>query len=137
VSVYLAAQTPTTSAVAPDATSDDPLVAQIEASVPRLQAADDQHGGAAGLSYVGAQVRAVLLVLREGGHTDTTTRRLLIALADLAQLAGWKCIDASQPGLAQRYFFTGLRAAYDAGYRSMEAHILADLAFQAASLGDC
>src|SRR5947199_2203027 len=26
---------------------------------------------------------------------------------------------------AQRYFFTGLRAAHDAGYRAMEAHILA------------
>lgn len=136
VSVYLAAQAPATSPTAPNATPDDPLVAQIEACVPRLQAADDQHGGAAGLGYVGAQVRAVLLVLREGGHTDTTARRLLNALADLAQLAGWKCIDAAQPGLAQRYFFTGLRAAHDAGYRSMEAHLLADLAFQAASLGD-
>jgi hypothetical protein len=74
-------------------------------------------------------------VLRDGGHTDAITRRLLVALADLAQLAGWKALDAAQPGLAQRYLLTGLRAAHDAGYRSMEAHILADLAFQAASLG--
>lgn len=75
-------------------------------------------------------------MLRDGGHSDATTRRLLVALADLAQLAGWKAFDAAQHGLAQRYFFTGLRAAHDAGYRPMEAHILADLAFQAASLGD-
>jgi hypothetical protein len=97
---------------------------------------DDEHGGAAGLGYVGAQVRAVLLVLRDGGHTDATVRRLLVALADLAQLAGWKSLDSAKPGLAQRYFFTGLRAAHDASYRAMEAHILADLSFQAASLGD-
>jgi hypothetical protein len=136
VSVYLASQVPGNASVPPAAPVDDPLVDQIEASVPRLQELDDERGGAAGLSYVGAQVRAVLLVLRDGGHTDTTTRRLLVALADLAQLAGWKSLDAAQPGLAQRYFFTGLRAAHDAGYRAMEAHILADLSFQSASLGD-
>ena len=135
VNIYLDTQLP--AGTAPPATApDDPLVEQIEASVPRLQLLDDEQGGAAGLSYVGAQVRAVLLVLRDGGHTDVTSRRLLVALADLAQLAGWKAFDADQHGLAQRYFFTGLRAAHDAGYRSMEAHILADLAFQAASLGD-
>jgi len=136
VSVYLAAQVPAGGTIPPAGNADDPLVEQIEASVPRLQVLDDERGGAAGLGYVGAQVRAVLLVLRDGGHTDTTTRRLLVALADLAQLAGWKAVDAAQPGLAQRYFFTGLRAAHDAGYRAMEAHILADLSFQAASLGD-
>ena len=135
VSLYLAAQLPAGSSPGSEPT-DNPLIEQIEASVPRLQTADDEYGGASGLGYVGAQVRAVLLLLREGGHTDATVRRLLIALADLAQLAGWKCVDAAQPGLAQRYFFTGLRAAHDAGYRSMEAHILADLAFQSALLGD-
>jgi hypothetical protein len=135
VSIYLATQVPASAAV-PVTSPDDPLVDQIEATVPRLQMLDDERGGAAGLGYVGAQVRAVLLVLRDGGHTDAITRRLLVALADLAQLAGWKALDAAQPGLAQRYLLTGLRAAHDAGYRSMEAHILADLAFQAASLGD-
>src|SRR5207248_469209 len=44
--------------------------------------------------------------------------------SDLTQLAGWMAFDAGQHGLAQRYFFTGLRAAHDAGYRAMEAHIL-------------
>ncbi len=136
VSIYLAGQQQTGLGLAPTVSPADPLVDQIEASVPQLQMLDDEQGGAAGLSYVGAQVRAVLLVLREGGKADATTRRLLVALADLAQLAGWKALDAAQPGLAQRYLLTGLRAAHDAGYREMEAHILADLAFQAASMGD-
>lgn len=136
VNIYLGEHLPVDGTVLPTAAPDDPLVDQIEGSVPRLQLLDDEHGGAAGLGYVGAQVRAVLLVLSDGGHTDATTRRLLVALADLAQLAGWKAFDAGQQGLAQRYFFTGLRAAHDAGYRSMEAHILADLSFQVASLGD-
>jgi hypothetical protein len=136
VSIYLDAELGPAGAALPPVSIDDPLVDQIEASVPRLQLMDDERGGAAGLGYVGAQVRAVLLVLRDGGHTDSTRRRLLVALADLSQLAGWKAHDAAMPGLAQRYFFTGLRAAHEAGYRAMEAHILADLSFQAASHGD-
>jgi hypothetical protein len=51
------------------------------------------------------------------------------------KLADWMAFDANQHGLAQRYFFTGLRAAHDAGYTAMAAHILADLSFQAASNG--
>lgn len=61
---------------------------------------------------------------------------MLIALSDLTQLAGWMAFDAGQHGLAQRYFFTGLRSAHESGYRAMEAHILADLAFQATSIGE-
>lgn len=108
----------------------DALLDQIEQSVPMLQALDDVHGGAAHLGYVGAQVRAVALVLNDGGYGGSSQRRLLMALADLSQLAGWKAFDAAQQGLAQRYFFTSLRAAYDAGYRTMAAHTLADLAVQ-------
>jgi hypothetical protein len=136
VSIYLSTMVNSETLEVPAVSADDPLVDQIEASIPALQTLDDERGGAAGLNYVGAQVRAALLLLRDGGHTDRTTRRLLVVLADLAQLAGWKSFDAAQPGLAQRYFFTGLRAAHDAGYRAMEAHILADLSFQAASVGD-
>ena len=56
VSVYLATQA--ASGVASMAgSSDDPLVTQIEASVPQLQLLDDERGGASGLTYVGAQVR--------------------------------------------------------------------------------
>jgi hypothetical protein len=119
--------------VAPNLTGvDEPdsLVGQIEQSVPMLQALDDIHGGAAHLGYVGAQVRAIALVLNEGGYHGSSQRRLLMALADLGQLAGWKAFDALQHGLAQRYFFTALRASYDAGYKTMAAHTLADLAVQ-------
>jgi len=136
VSLYFAMHPPAGTSPPLGSSLDDPLVRQIEASVPQLQQLDDERGGAAGLSYVGAQVRAVLLVLREGGHTDAITRRLLVALSDLAQLAGWMAFDAGQHGLSQRYFFTGLRSAHDSGYRAMEAHILADLAFQATSTGE-
>jgi hypothetical protein len=90
---YLARDTSTGPfAVAADR-RDDPLVVQIEQSVPLLQRLDDAQGGAANLSYVGAQVRAVALVLHENGHSEGMTRRLLVALADLGQLAGFSSAE--------------------------------------------
>lgn len=135
VSAYLADEPPTAAASPQASGANDLLMEQIEAGILRLQQLDDAQGGATNLGYVGAQLRAVALVLHEGAHSATETRRLLMALADLGQLAGWMAFDASQHGLAQRYFFTGLRAAHDAGYPSMAAHILADLSFQAATCG--
>lgn len=115
--------------------SDSPLISQIEQSIPLLQQLDDAMGGAANLGYVGAQVRAVSLVLAEGGHNATTERRLMVALAEISQLAGWMAHDAEQDGLAQRYLFTALRAAYDCGDGTMAGHVLADLSVQATALG--
>lgn len=109
------------------------LLDQIEQSVPALQRLDDANGGGTHLTYVGAQFRTVALLLRQGGHAAEIERRLFAALAELGQLAGWMAFDAGQHGLAQRYFFTALRASKESGYRSMAAHVLADLAFQSAS----
>ncbi len=111
----------------------DPLVAQVEQNLPLLQQLDDKHGGARHLSYVGAQFRAVALLLHEGGHRTGTHVRLLQALAEVGQLAGWMAFDAGDHGLAQRYFVTGLRAAHQVNDDALAAHILADLSFQAAS----
>ncbi|MDX6237949.1 MAG: hypothetical protein QOG10_2764 [Kribbellaceae bacterium] len=136
VFAYLAAEVaPGHFSVAED-DHDSPLVAQIEQSIPLLQQLDDAQGGAANLKYVGAQVRAVSLVLGEGGHSASITRRLLMALADLAQLAGWMAHDADQQGLAQRYLFTALRAAHDSGNKAMAGHVLADLSVQATFLNE-
>ena len=135
VSACLVDETPVSAARWRGHQGDDPLIGQIEAGIPQLQQLDDAKGGAASLGYVGAQLRAVALVLHEGQYSAAATRQLLIALADLGQLVGWMAFDTNQHGLAQRYFFTGLRAAYDAGYTAMAAHILADLSFQAATRG--
>jgi hypothetical protein len=109
------------------------LVEQVEASVPALWALDDMHGGERVLPYVGAQLQTVALILRQGGHRGQVTRRLFGVAALLGQHAGWAAFDAGRHGLAQRYFITGLRAAHQAGDRQVGAHIVADLAYQAAS----
>ncbi|MBC9717817.1 transcriptional regulator [Streptomyces sp. TRM66268-LWL] len=114
-------------------TGVDPLVAQVEQNLPLLQQLDDEHGGARHLPYVGAQFRSVGLLLHEGGLSDTATVRLIRALAEIGQLAGWMAFDSADHGLAQRYFVTALRAAHQVNDRALCAHILADMSFQAAS----
>jgi hypothetical protein len=98
-----------------------------------LQRLDDAHGGAAHLSYVETQLRAVGLVLSEEHHGEPTVRRLIAAAATLGQLCGWMALDAGDDGAAQRHWFKALRAAHAIGDRPLAAHILADLSFQAAS----
>ncbi|MCT9080456.1 carph-isopro domain-containing protein [Streptomyces fulvoviolaceus] len=116
-----------------DDTSTDPLVAQVEQNLPLLQQLDDEHGGARHLPYVGAQFRSVGLLLHDGGLSDAATIRLIRALAEIGQLAGWMAFDSADHGLAQRYFVTALRAAHQVNDRALCAHILADMSFQAAS----
>jgi hypothetical protein len=129
---YLAAEpAAVTSAIAGGGVSG-PLLEQIEHSLPFLQRLDDAHGGGRHLEYVSAQFRAVALLARQRADPEATTRRLLGALAELGQLAGWMAVDAGRHGLAQRYLFTALRAAHQSGHRPMAAHILADLGYQAA-----
>ncbi len=111
----------------------NPLLDQIEQSIPLLQRLSDTHGGGVHLPYVGAQFRAVALLLRQGGHPAGVERRLFAALAEIGQLAGWMALDAGRHGLAQRYLFTALRAAREADDHSMAAYVLASLAFQAAT----
>ncbi|GAA2665535.1 hypothetical protein GCM10010400_27180 [Streptomyces aculeolatus] len=113
----------------------DPLVDQVEQHVPLLQQLDDEHGGARHLPYVSAQFRAVGLLLHEGKHSVPSTIRLIRALAEIGQLAGWMAFDAADHGLAQRYFITALRAAHQINDLPLCAHVLADLSFQAASRG--
>ncbi|UED83186.1 carph-isopro domain-containing protein [Streptomyces profundus] len=113
----------------------DPLVDHVEQHLPMLQLLDDEHGGARHLPYVGAQFRAVGLLIREGGHSPAATSRLIRALAEIGQLAGWMAFDAADHGLAQRYFATALRAAHQVNDLPLSAHILGDLSFQAASRG--
>ncbi|MGQ4484438.1 transcriptional regulator [Streptomyces sp. SAS_281] len=109
----------------------DPLVHQVEQHLPLLSALDDEHGGARHLPYVDAQFRAVGLLIREGGHAPDVASRLIRALAEIGQLAGWMAFDAADHGLAQRYFATALRAAHQVNDLPLCAHILCEAARRA------
>jgi len=109
------------------------LITQLEATIPALWALDDAHGGVRVLPYVSSQFQTAAYILRQGGHNGQVTRQLFGVVAKLGQHAGWAAFDAGRHGLAQRYYLTALRAAHQAADRQLAAHILADLAFQAAA----
>jgi len=109
------------------------LLTQLEATIPALWALDDTHGGRRVLPYVSSQFQTAAHILQQGSHDTEVARQLFRVIAKLGQHGGWAAFDAGQHGLAQRYYFTALRAAHQAADRSLAAHILADLAFQAAS----
>ncbi|MGH3818513.1 MAG: hypothetical protein ACRDRE_12255, partial [Pseudonocardiaceae bacterium] len=90
-------------------------------------------GGGANLTYVNAQFQVVGQLLRAADHEGQVTRRLLVALAELGQLAGWMAADTERHGLAQRYYLTALRAAHNAGDKPLGANVLSGMAFHAAS----
>lgn len=109
------------------------LIEQVEESIPRLRQLDDQQGGGrASLIYVHAQFQAVAQLLQTAGHGGQATRRLLVALAELGQLAGWMAADTERHGLAQRYYLTALRAAHNAGDKALGANVLSMMAYHAA-----
>jgi len=109
------------------------LITQLEGTIPALWALDDAHGGARVLPHVSAQFQTAAHILRQGAPGTRVARQLFQIVAKLGQHAGWAAFDAGRHGLAQRYYFTALRAAHQAGDRRLAVHILADLAFQAAS----
>ncbi|MGH3868880.1 MAG: hypothetical protein ACRDQ4_22725 [Pseudonocardiaceae bacterium] len=109
------------------------LIEQVEETIPRLRQLDDQQGGGgASLSYVHAQFQAVGQLLKTAEHGGQVTRRLLVAWAELGQLAGWMAADTERHGLAQRYYLTALRAAHNAGDKALGAHVLGAMACHAA-----
>jgi hypothetical protein len=112
---------------------DATLIEQVEESIPRLRQLDDrQGGGGANLSYVNAQFQAVAQLLQTAEHGERITQRLLVAWAELGQLAGWMAADAERHGLAQRYHLTALRAAHNAGDKALSAYVLSAMANHAA-----
>ncbi|MGQ0774124.1 MAG: hypothetical protein ACT4NY_06860, partial [Pseudonocardiales bacterium] len=112
---------------------DVTLIAQVEESIPRLRQLDDrQGGGGAALFYVNTQFQTVAHLLHTAGHGGQITRRLLVAWAELGQLAGWMAADAERHGLAQRYCLTALRAAHNAGDKALSAYVLSAMANHAA-----
>lgn len=111
------------------------LVDVIEASIGQLRGLDDVRGGGSALEYVRDQVDAVARLLREQTYNARLGKRLFVALAELAHLAGYMAYDASNHAVAQRYFLLGLRAAHTAGDRALAVNIVGIMARQATSLG--
>jgi tetratricopeptide (TPR) repeat protein len=93
--------------------------------------------------YGGGHVRKMLLFywkteivneLRQA-HMGPARREVFAAAADAAEVLAWSAYDAGRHGIAQRYFYQGLRLAREADDYLMGGQILSNLSHQANYLG--
>ncbi|MGH3546191.1 MAG: hypothetical protein ACRDPW_09745 [Mycobacteriales bacterium] len=119
----------------PLATSD--ITAILEDMIAPLRRLDDTEGGsAAAVGMVNHQIETITAYLTRGRTTSPDVRRrLMLAGAQLNQLAGWMAFDAERHTTARRYFRAALTAARDGDHTDLTAHILACMAYQAVHCG--
>ena len=98
-------------------------VDQIEAITSALRGLDYGHGGGACREAVVAQTRWVHQLL-QADAADHVRHRLVLACADLDNLAGWTSFDVGLFGAARGYFARALTQARRAGDASLIANVL-------------
>ncbi|MGH3811416.1 MAG: hypothetical protein ACRDUV_03025 [Pseudonocardiaceae bacterium] len=105
------------------------MVDAVAATTAALRNLGNAEGGHEdNLRFVHHHLTWVSKLLRQARFTSgSVADRLLAEWAQLAQLAAWMANDASQYGLSQRYFTSGLHAAHTSGDRSVGTYLLADM----------
>jgi hypothetical protein len=111
-------------------------VAEIERRVHQLRVLDDHVGGADTHEMVTGELTVTIALLRDGAYTEDVGRRLLVAVGELCQLAGWTSSDAGRYAEAERFYLAGVRAAHAGGDSAGAANNLSSLAYQVSNVGD-
>lgn len=111
-------------------------IKEVEARVQQLRLLDDHVGGTQTHAMVTTELAATTQLLRDGTYTEEVGRRLLVAIGELCQLAGWTLSDAGQHERAERIYLLGVRASHAGGDVAGAANNLSSLAYQTANVGD-
>ncbi|GLL07228.1 helix-turn-helix domain-containing protein [Dactylosporangium matsuzakiense] len=111
-------------------------VDQVERRVHQLRLLDDHVGGEGTYVLLTAEVGATAELLRTAAYSEDVGRRLLIAIGELCQVAGWVASDAGRYRAAERLYMAGLRAAHAGGDTAGAANNLSSLSYQVANVGD-
>lgn len=104
-------------------------VAKVEKRVHQLRVLDDYVGGLDTVGKVRAELVATVALLRDGSYTDQVGRRLLVAVSELCQLAGWVAADARRRREAEHFYLIGIRAGHAAGDTAVAANNLSSLSY--------
>lgn len=112
------------------------MVRRVQKRVRQLRLLDDHVGGTDTYAMVTAELAATIGLLRTRSYPDEVGRLLLIAVGELAQLAGWTSSDAGRYAEAERIYLLGVRAAHAGGDTALAANNLSSLAYQVANVGD-
>jgi hypothetical protein len=111
------------------------LAGRLPAMIGELRRMDDAHDPAVVRTLVGHELSWVTGMLDNGSYTESTGRLLHLALAEIAQIAGYLAFDLGDQVGAQRAYLVALRAAHTAGDELLGAHVLKCMAEQAAENG--
>ncbi|HWD04271.1 MAG TPA: helix-turn-helix transcriptional regulator [Amycolatopsis sp.] len=133
---WLVSDTPMTRHTAAGRRVGPSLAGELEARVVELRHLDDVIGGGDLAPVVRRELADAEQVVDEASYDTATGRRLLTAVGELAQLAGWVASDAGQYAEAQHVYLAGVSAARDAGDRALAGQLLSSLAYQMANVGD-
>ncbi|MCE6999179.1 hypothetical protein LZG04_30890 [Saccharothrix sp. S26] len=97
-------------------------VERLEAETERLRGVDYREGGGACRDAVVA-CAARHTALLDAQATTPVRKRLLVALADLHNLAGWTCFDTGREAAASWHWGRALDLACAVGHHDLEANI--------------
>jgi transcriptional regulator with XRE-family HTH domain len=111
------------------------MAAKLEQRVIQLRRLDDHLGGGDLAALVESELAATTRLLGEASYVESVGRRLLVAVGELAQLAGWTLSDAGQFQAAARAYLAGVYAAHAAGDVPLAANLLSSLSYQVANVG--
>ena len=111
-------------------------VARIERRVQQLRLLDDHVGGGRTYPILSGELAGTSALLQEAAYSERLGRRLLVAVADLCQLAGFVAADTGRYADAKRLHAAGVRAAHAGGGTESAANNLSSVAYIEANVGD-
>lgn len=114
----------------------DGLVTKVERRVAQLRRMDDVVAGGDLHELVERELRTTIDLLREAAYPETLGRRLLMAIGELCQLAGWVNGDAGNYAQAAHYYGVGVKAAHAANDPTLAANLISTLAYQVSNVGN-
>ena len=121
-----------------DAPIDISTVHDLELATRYFQFSDAAIGGSVIREAAVGQLKYAVDLMTHGRFSEPVGERLLVAIADLANIIGWMSHDVGMEGPAQRYFIYALQAAREADDERANLcsiGILGDMARQLRSVG--
>ncbi|MCF3105368.1 transcriptional regulator [Streptomyces roseoverticillatus] len=101
-----------------------------------LRLADDVLAGGDLVETCVRELRKTVNLFNQTSHSEEVGRRLLVAVAEMAQLAGWVATDIGGKVDPGPLFRLGTSAARQAGDGALAAHLLGSWGYWAANTGD-
>ncbi|WP_372412048.1 transcriptional regulator [Streptomyces luteireticuli] len=101
-----------------------------------MRLADDVLAGGDLVETCVRELRKTVNLFNQTSHTEEVGRRLLVAVAEMAQLAGWVATDTGGRVNAEPLFRLGASAARQAGDGALAAHLLGSWGYWVANSGD-